>query len=262
MAERGSKTLRVAARRAWRLIVIHSHRWIERTTNLLILSVLIVLPVVIGGVTLIANREAALPYLLFPPLASGGYSLFAEPGEWHHDVRRFVGGLTIGAASGWLALAVTTRFWYQVPPGKIHAGAVALGVFLTAAITLALDMQVPAAFSTALLVHVTGPGGVDPVGYVVSVMVGSLLVAGAYVAWRRGVYDRRAGLLYETIAADDQVFVPMYGETAEATATLGARLAADHDAGRVVLFGLVDGDEPPAHPVLTDDGSVEHEAST
>ncbi|MFW6437133.1 MAG: hypothetical protein ACOCYZ_05830 [Halococcoides sp.] len=232
------------------------HRWIERTDNLLTLSVLVVLPVLIGGVTLLANHEPALPFLLFPPLASGGYSLFADPGRWRRDVLGFVGGLSLGAASGWLALEVATTIWYEAPATDIHAGAVALGVLMTALVTLAVDIQAPATFSTALLVHVSGPGGVEPVGYVTSVIVGSLIVAGAYVVWRHGLYDRRAGLLYESIQADDQVLVPVYGETPTATAMLGARLAGAHDAGRVVLCGLVDGAAPPTHPTAAA-GSVD-----
>ncbi|AWB26673.1 HPP family protein [Halococcoides cellulosivorans] len=247
MTDRGDRS-RFDPRGFYRAIAVRWHRWIERTDNLLTLSVLVVLPVLIGGVTLLANHEPALPFLLFPPLASGGYSLFADPGAWRRDVRRFVGGLSVGAASGWLALEAATAVWYQVPATNVHAGAVALGVLVTALVTLALDLQAPAAFSTALLVHVSGPGGVDPVGYVTSVIAGSLIVAGAYVVWRRGLYDRRAGLLYESIEADDQVLVPVYGETATATATLGARIAGAHDAGRVVLCGLLDGTDPPAHP--------------
>jgi hypothetical protein len=227
--------LRGLEHRGW----VRFRRWIERTDNLVRLSVLILLPILLGVVTWLSNYEQALPYLLFPPLASGGYSLFSKAEARYDSIRRFVGGLTAGALCGWLALKIAAIYWYQIPPAQyqVHAGAVAFGIFLTGIVTWVLDIQVPSAFSTALLVHVTGT---SQIGYVLSVGVSSLLVAAVYFAWHENVYEQRANILYETTKGDDHVLVPMYGDRPGATAMLGARLAAAHEAGKVVLLDIVD----------------------
>lgn len=215
-------------------------RWVEHTRNLVHLSVLFAIPVLMGVVTWLSNTLDVLPYLLFPPLAAGSYSLFTNPESPASSPRRFVGGLTAGALCGWIALAVTARFWYQIPPGayQVHGGAVALGLFLTGAVTWILDLREASAYSTALLVHVTGTAQIE---YVLSVFLSASLVAGVFVAWRKGVYENRADLLYDSVRGDDRVLVPLLGEGADATAMLAARLAAAHDAGKVVLLDIVDG---------------------
>lgn len=214
-------------------------RWIEHTRNLVNFSVLVAIPLLIGVVTWLSNALDVLPYLLFPPLAAGSYSLFTNPESQASSPRRFVGGLTAGALCGWIALEVTARFWYQTPPGQyqVHAGAVALGLFLTGAVTWILDLREASAYSTTLLVHVTGTAQVE---YVLSVFLSASLVAGTFVAWREGVYENRADLLYDSVRGDDRVLVPLLGEGADATAMLAARLAAAHDAGKVVLLDIVD----------------------
>ncbi|ACV13159.1 conserved hypothetical protein [Halorhabdus utahensis DSM 12940] len=214
-------------------------RWVEHTRNLVHLSVLFAIPLLMGVVTYLSNSLAVLPYLLFPPLASGSYSLFTNPESPASAPRRFIGGLTAGALCGWVALAVTARYWYQVPPGQyqVHAGAVALGLFLTGAVTWVLDLREASAYSTALLVHVTGTAQIE---YVLSVFLSATIVAGVFVAWRRGVYENRADLLYDSIRGDDRVLVPLLAEEADATAMLAARLAGAHDAGKVVLLDIVD----------------------
>ncbi|MEF8883418.1 MAG: HPP family protein [Halapricum sp.] len=225
---------------------IHAfRRWIENTRNLLHLSILVALPLLLGIVTALANAVDTLPYLLFPPLASGSYTLFANPESRYASPRRFVGGLTAGAISGWVALVVATRYWYRAQPGtfEVDPVAIALGLFLTGAITWALDIEEASAFSTALLVHVTGT---TQITYVASVAVSSALVAGAFVLWRETVYEQRARFIYESTKGDDNVLVPTRGRQAEATAMLGARLAADHDAGKVVLLDVVEDDDVAA----------------
>jgi len=214
-------------------------RWVEHTQNLLHLTILVVIPLLMGIVTALSNTVDALPYLLFPPLASGTYTLFSDPEGEKASPRRFVGGLSVGALCGWLALAVVTRYWQHVPPGQytVNAGAVAFGLFLTGAVTWTLDLQEASAYATALLVHVTGAA---QFAYVLSVFLSSLLVAGVFLVWREGLYEKRAEFLYDSIRGDDHVLVPMTGERADATAMLGARLAAAHDAGKVVLLDVVD----------------------
>jgi nucleotide-binding universal stress UspA family protein len=231
--------------------------WIETTQNLIHLSVLLLIPLVIGVVTALSNALSALPFLLFPPLASGTYTLFANPEGRYADPRRFVGGITAGAVCGWLALELSARFWYQVPPSafQVHAGAAAFGILLTGGVTWALDVEEPSAFSSALLVlftdvletgtttvRVLGTVVSAPTVYVLGVFLSTSLVAGVFVVWRERLYERRARVLYRSTKGDDRVLVPMRGERPEPTAMLAARLAAAHDAGKVVLFDVVDPD--------------------
>ncbi len=102
--------------------------------------------------------------------------------------------------------------------------------------TWAGGIESPSAFSTALLALVTGE--VDPVTYVVSVALASSFVAATFWVWRERFYERRAEYLYETVRGDDHVLVPMRGDAAVRTAFFGARLAAAHDAGKVVLLDI------------------------
>jgi hypothetical protein len=227
--------------RAERRRVRAFRRWIETTSNLVHLSVLVAIPLLLGVVTALAEAVEFLPYLLFPPLASGSYTLFSNPESHQASPRRFVGGLTAGAFCGWLALAATTVLWYGQDPAsyELNAAAVAAGLFLTGAVTWALDIEEASAFATALLVHVTGTSQLT---YVLSVAVSSALVAGVFALWREYVYEERAQFLYESTRGDDHVLVPMRGERPTATAAFGARLAAAHDAGKVVLLDVVDDD--------------------
>ena len=216
--------------------------WLENTRNLLHLSVLLVLPILLAVVTYVSNAVDLLPFLLFPPLASGAHTLFSRPESRYASPRRFVGGLTTGAFCGWVALELTARFWYRVPPEafQVNPGAAALGIFLTGALTWALDIEESSAFSTALLVLVTGV--TRPI-YVVSVAVSTTIIAGIFLLWRRHVYEQRAHYLYRSTKASDQVLVPMRGPDADATAMLAARLAGAHEAGKVVLLDVVQDEE-------------------
>ncbi|WP_379777176.1 HPP family protein [Haloarcula pelagica] len=90
-------------------------RWLENTQNLLHLSVLVIVPLLIALVTWLSNISPIVSFLVYPPLASGTYTLFADPGSRYADPRRFVGGMTAGALSGWVALELTAQFWYTVP---------------------------------------------------------------------------------------------------------------------------------------------------
>jgi nucleotide-binding universal stress UspA family protein len=215
-------------------------RWIERTSSIVHLSVLLIVPFVIGIVTYVANSLSGLSYLLFPPLASGAYMLFANPEGKYASPLRFVGGLTTGAVCGWLALIIAGRLLYPPTPGQIHAGGAALGIFLTGTVTWVLDIEEPAAYSTALLTLFVHAQIENPQFYVLSVAAGSAIVAAAFELWHRSVYEQRARFLYESTHGDDHVLVPMRGPGTNATAMLGARLAAAHRAGKVVLLDTVD----------------------
>lgn len=224
--------------------------WLEDTQNFLRLTTVVLVPIVIGGVTWLANATELLPFLLFPPLASGAYTLFTTPTSPHAEPRRFVGGLTIGATAGWLALELTTQFSYTVDGAfAVNPWAAAFGVFLTGLVTWLLDVQVPQAFSTALLVLVLGGGQFV---FVVSVFVSALGVAVVASTWRRQVYDRRAELLYQTVDGDDDVLVPIHEATADSLTALAARLAGAHEAGTLVLLDVVDNETADGGDVTTE----------
>ena len=213
--------------------------WLERTSTIVHLSVLLFVPLLIGLVTYLSNTLAALSFLLFPPLASGAYTLFANPeGPYAHPTQ-FVGGLTIGAVCGWGGLTLSN--WLVGAPAAglaVTAASAALAVLLVGATTWVVGLEEPAAYSTALL-GLLVPAG-QRLAFLVSVFTASAIVAGVFVVWRREFYEQRATVLYQSVRGDDHVLVPMYGERADATAMLGARIAAAHDAGKVVLLDVVD----------------------
>lgn len=213
--------------------------WLENTQNLLHLSVLVIVPLLIALVTWLSNMSPVVSFLVYPPLASGTYTLFADPGSRYADPRRFVGGMTAGALSGWVALELTAQFWYTVPPTQfqVHAGAAALGIFLTSLVTWVFDIELPTAYSSALLVLVTGSAQLR---YVAGVSVASILIAGAFVIWRRHLYRERARYLFQSTNGDDQILVPIRDEQPTALAIFAGRLAAAHDAGKVVLMDTVE----------------------
>ena len=228
-------------------------RWLESTRNLVHLSVVLFVPLLVGLVTLVSNATN-LSFLLFPPLASGAYLLFAHPEERYSSPVRFVAGLTVGALCGWLAVEATGWLFYTGGSQPVHASSAALAMLLTGGATWAFGVEEPAAFSTALLAVVDDAPGFS---YVLSIAVSSLLVAGVFVLWHRRVYRHRARYLYQSTKGDDHVLVPMRGAHADATATFGARLAAAHDAGKVVLLDIV---APPEN--VATDGGTDTEVST
>ena len=229
-------------------------RWAENTDNLVHLSVVVFVPLLIALVTLLSNAVEALPYLLFPPLASGAYTLFVRPESRYASPRRFVGGITAGALCGWLAFLGAERLLPTAPGVTVPPSAAAGAIALTALVTWALDLEEPSAFSSALLVLVVDMGsttillrplpsltlGVSPrSAYVVSVLLSTALVAAAFVVWDKSFYERRATYLYGTTHGDDHVLVPMRDENDTETAAMAARIAADHEAGKVVLLDVL-----------------------
>ena len=226
-------------------------RWVEDTNNLLHLTTLLFVPVLIAFVTEITNLTD-LSFLLFPPLASGTYTLFADPQGKYSSPTTFVGGLVSGALAGWIALELSLLGIGGVSAGTISPISAGLSIMLCGAITWVADVEEPAAFSTALLVLVSARGesvtvlgtALDPAAaYVLGVAVSGGIVAVAFVVWRKEFYEERARYLYGTTHADDHVLVPMRGETSGTTALFGARLAAAHDAGKVVLLDIVDDEQ-------------------
>lgn len=235
------RAVRKRLRRIERRELSELRRWLENTTNLLHLSVVVVVPLVLAAVTSLSNRIQLLSFLLFPPLAAGTYTLFSDPEGRYADPIRFVASLSVGAACGLVSSTAVAAASGGLAAGVVRPESAALAVFLTGVVTWAAGIESPSAFSTALLALVTGE--VDPVTYVVSVALASSFVAAAFWVWRERVYEKRAEYLYETVRGDDHVLVPMRGETAVRTAFFGARLAAAHDAGKVVLLDIVPGSE-------------------
>ena len=213
--------------------------WVENTSNLVHLSILLFVPLLIGLVTYLSNAIEVISFLLFPPLASGTYTLFADPEGRYSSPTTFVGGMTAGGLCGWTALEVSAGYLNHVPPEQFHAhvGAAALGIFLTGVVTWGFDLEVPSAFSTALLVLLVNADGLV---FVAGIAVSSSIVAGVFTIWRARFYEQRARFLYQSARGDDHVLVPMRTETAERTALFAGRVAAAHEAGKVVLLDVVD----------------------
>jgi hypothetical protein len=207
-----------------------AERWLSRTPNLIRLSVLVFVPLLIGTITWLSNAAEIVTFLLFPPLAAGAYGLFADPGD--ASPRRFVVGITAGAVCG--LVAVETFASAAATAGEtVSPTAAGVSVLLTAVVTWAVGTDEPAAFSTARLVLVTGA---DTLAYVLGVAASAMVVAGAFSLYREYVYDNRARYLYRSVRADDAVLVPLWDDNL-ALAHFGARLAAAHPAGKVVLLG-------------------------
>lgn len=244
-------------RRLERREIAEFRRWLQHTGNLLHLTVLVAVPLLIGLVTLISNALTELSFLLFPPLASGAYTLFSDPEGRYASPKKFVVGLVVGACCGWAALGIAALVPAFPTVATVSPGSAALSIFLTGAATWLLDVEEPAAFSTALLVLVTDDA--SPEAYVTSVAVFGGLVAVVFSLWRSRFYERRAQYLYDTAHADDQVLVPMRGDhdRAETVALFGATLAAAHDAGKVVLLAVFDESESEADDPSLDDAASE-----
>lgn len=230
--------------------------WIETTRNLVHLTSLLVIPLLIAIVTAVSQADYGLSFLLFPPLASGTYTLFANPEGKYSRPWKFVGGLTIGAVCGWVTLILPADVLLGAGSlAGVSPGGAALSIFLTGAFTWGLNVEIPSAFSTALLVLLTGTPNQAGI-YVLSIMVSSSLVATVFIFWRREVYSERAQYLYQSTNGDDHVLVPMRGEQPAVTAMLGARIASAHDAGKVVLLHMVDEDEIEVAGRTVDENTV------
>jgi len=258
-------SVRRRVRRIERREMQEFRHWLEDTENLLHLSVLVIVPLLIGVVTWLSNVSPVVSFLVYPPLASGTYTLFADPGGRYSSPRKFVGGMTAGAFGGWLALEVSARFWYPTTPEQfqVHAGAAALGIFLTGVLTWGLALEEPTAFSTTLLVLVTGA---ERLPYVAGIVVSSSLIAGVFVLWRRHVYHERSRYLFQSTHGDDQVLVPVRGDDTNSLGLFAARLAAAHDAGKIVLMKTVgteaieetESELDAAGRTVSEDGTAEH----
>lgn len=238
----------------WRREIRGFQRWLETTENLLHLVALLILPLLLAFVTWLSNVTPFVSFLVYPPLASGTYTLFANPEGKYSNPRTFVGGMTLGALSGWIALEASARYWYAVPPEQfqVHAGATALSIFLTGIVTWVLNLDEPTAFSAALLALVTGS---NEFAYVIGILISSAIVAGAFSIWYDRFYEHRARYLFQTVESDDRVLVPIRHDGDDETALFGAYVAAAHEAGKVVLYETIPPDEEVDAELETDEPS-------
>ncbi|MFC6941292.1 HPP family protein [Salinirubellus sp. GCM10025818] len=241
--------------------------WLENTRNLVHVSILLFVPFLIAAVSVLSGTLEGISFLLFPPLASATYTLFSEPEGRFASPWRFVGGLSVGAICGWAALEAGAII-YGVPISglEVDAAGAAFAVFLAGVATWLLDLEEPAAFSTALLVLVTKT---SQLAYVVSVFLSSAFVAGVFLLWRKQFFEQRAEYLYASTQGDDHVLVPWRGDEPLATARLAAHVAAAHETAKVVLFGTVDAEDTDGSPAvdaegvpLSDGGEIGDEAAS
>ncbi|MFC7234427.1 HPP family protein [Halosegnis marinus] len=235
-------------RRVERRELAEFRAWLETTRNLVHLTGLVAVPVLVAAVTAVSNAVALLPFVLFPPIASGTFTLFSDPEGRYADPRTFVGGLTTGALCGAAAEMTAVATGLVAPTAgvldRVSPLAAGLAVLLTGAATWALAVEEPAAFSTALLalvVPTTGSGYLESLGlYVLFTALASVAVASAFVLWRDNVYERRADILYRSTEGGRRVLVPMRDAADGATALLAGALAAAGGTGTVVLLDTVE----------------------
>jgi hypothetical protein len=222
--------------------------WLETTRNLVHLTGVVAVPLLVAAVTGVSNAVAVVPFVLFPPLASGTFTLFSEPEGRYADPRTFVAGLTAGALCGCVAAyaAVVTGLVEATGPmlDRVSPLAAAAAVFLTGTSTWALDVEEPAAFSTALLAMLVPatPAGYPEtlVAYVGFTTLASAGVAAAFWLWRERLYERRSDVLYRSTERGERILVPVRGVHDRATATLAAALADEGETGAVVLLDVVE----------------------
>lgn len=212
--------------------------WLQRTNSIVHVSVVLFVPFLIGTVTWLFTSIEQLSFFLFPPLASGTYTLFSDPRGQHASAWKFVVGLTVGAVCGLAVLQFSATFLYHVQLGQFHVApdSAALSVLLTAIVTWALDVEEPSAFSTALLVLVVPT---DPLNYVVAVAVSTVIVAVVFTAWRDLFYNHREQYFNRSVEAKSDVLVPVVDGQIEVTAMFASRLTSNNPDGRIVLLDMV-----------------------
>ena len=208
----------------------------EQTPNFIQLSVLIFIPILFGIAAFVATTYPRLIFLVFPPLVSGTYTLFADPKGRYAQPSQFVSGLTIGGVCGWGSIEFAS--WIALPfvEVEIEVFGAMLAILLTGISTWVLGMEEPAAYSTAILIFLTKR---TPLTYIVVIAVFSVFIAGAFVLWRDYFYDQRARYIYRSTNGDDHILVPMRGGRARETALFAARLAAAHDVSKIILLKSV-----------------------
>jgi CBS-domain-containing membrane protein len=152
---------------------IPADRWLRRFR---MLWALVILPPFLAIVAVIAG-QTQMRYMLFPPLAAIGYSLFLDPFSGRATVRGIVIGPVAGALIGALALA-----WLPDGPLRILLVA-ALGILAL----YWLRSELTPALAVALLTLLVGAQG--PL-YVLSIALTTSALAAIFFIWRRFIYER------------------------------------------------------------------------
>ncbi|MDY7082622.1 MAG: HPP family protein [Halobacteria archaeon] len=117
--------------------------WLSDTSILIHVSSLFFVLLVIFAVVEI-GIQTRINYLIFPPLASATFTLFYDSEGIYSEPRSLVGGLTIGAAMGWLSFHLLA----------FSGSAAALAIFLTGVVTWVTHTENPTAYSTYRVVRV------------------------------------------------------------------------------------------------------------
>ncbi len=210
----------------WRL---QQRLWDRRSRHPLQLSIVVVVPLLIGLVTWISNTSDLVAFLLFPPLAAGTYALFADPKR--ASISRFVLGLTAGAVAGWLAVVIVDRTGIDILGGTVSPEGAALSILFAGVIIWVLGVDEPSAFSTSLLVLVTGA---DELIYLLNIVAAAIFVGGAFWLYQYQLYGEPAG---QQPDAYRRIGVPAWERTAglEQRAQIASRLVMGQPGGTVVL---------------------------
>ena len=229
--------------------MVSTHRLLERveysvrarlsdSTTLIRLSVLVVVPLIVAVVTWLSNVSDLVAFLLFPPLAAGTYSLIINPRD--ASPRTFVAGITAGALCGWGAVVITDSVAGGTGGGFVSPTGAALSVLLAGLASWAFHLEEPAAFSTALLVLVTGTSEAI---YVAGMLASTLIVAAGFLLYRDRVYTPGVEYLYHTLDVAHSVVVPVTEPAGATRAHFAAQLAVDSEStGRIVLVGTASED--------------------
>lgn len=228
----GDRTLGRRIRQILRHRRIAASLWVQETPHIIALSVLVFVPLLIAVVTWLSNISTAVSFLLFPPLAAGTYSLFARPEE--SSSRQFILGITAGALCGWIAVELMLIAGIDLFGGPIRPESAAISVLLVALLTQIVGIEEPSAYSTSLLVLVTGA---DELAYVAGVAASSLLVVFAFVLWRDRFYEHRAEFLYRTDRTGETVLAVLPDAEKPSLGHFAARLSSGQRGGTVVLLG-------------------------
>ncbi len=204
--------------------------WLQRTTTLVRLSVLVFVPLTIGVVTWLSNISDAVAFLLFPPLAAGTYTLFSNPAN--ASPRTFVLGTTAGAGCGWIAVVIETQLTMGTG-GPVSPAGAAFSVLLAGIVTWLVRIDEPGTYSTSLLVLVTGT---NELIYILEVAASGLVMTGVFLLYRRRIYQRHTQYLYRTLHGSKTVLVPLWG-VSPADGTPPAHRIVDDIGQAVAHFG-------------------------
>ncbi|MFB6284390.1 MAG: HPP family protein [Halobacteria archaeon] len=207
-------------------LVTRIREWFSRPNKFHLFTGMMAALILVSFVTEL-GRSFDFNMFLVAPLASGTFTLFYNPEGEFASVRKFVGGLTLGAFSGYVSLLILGS-----------AGSTAfMALALTGSLIWVTKTVEPTAFTAAHLALVTGDASFK---YVFGIFVATSIIGFCFYVWKTKVYDKRASYLYESTWSDDNVLVPMVGEYEYDLVEIGSKIAEAHEGGRVVLLKVVE----------------------